>query len=201
MSLSSVILLLVGIVIGLGAIRVWDAFWSFRAQSLADYAAPTASAGASSLAEWFGGRFDAHGVIYDFSGRVRSRFTADIEGSFADGGGRLSERFVFAAGNVDHREWTITMDPDGRRFTATAPDVIGVGEGEIAGDAIRMTYRLMLPERAGGHVLDVVDWLYRLDDGAIVNRSEMRKFGVKAAELVAVFRPAAQPAALPAAAE
>jgi len=93
------------------------------------------------------------------------------------------------------------MNPDGRRFTATAPDVIGVGEGEIAGDAIRMTYRLMLPERAGGHVLDVVDWLYRLDDGAIVNRSEMRKFGVKAAELVAVFRPAARQAALPAAAE
>ena len=201
MSMSSILLLLAGIAVGLGATRVWDAVWSFRAQSLSDYAAVDGQSAAAALPDWFGGRFDAHGVIYDYSGRVRSRFTADIEGAFDGDGGRLSERFQFSGGHADTREWTIVADKNGRRFTATAPDVIGEAQGEVSGDAIRMTYRLRLAERAGGHVLDVVDWLYRTDDGAIVNRSEMRKFGFKAAELIAVFRPVAEEAALPVAAE
>ena len=66
--------------------------------------------------------------------------------------------------------------------------MVGTAEGVATGNAVRMTYRLQLPERAGGHVLDVVDWLYLMEDGSIVNRSEMRKFTVKAAELFAVFR-------------
>jgi hypothetical protein len=66
--------------------------------------------------------------------------------------------------------------------------VVGPAEGVVSGNAVRMTYRLQLPERAGGHVLDVVDWLYLMEDGTIVNRSDMRKFSIKAAELFAVFR-------------
>ena len=39
-------------------------------------------------------------------------------------------------------------------------------------------------------MLDVTDWLYLAQNGVIVNRSEMRKFGIKVAELVATMRPA-----------
>ena len=52
-----------------------------------------------------------------------------------------------------------------------------------------MRYKLRLAEDAGGHVLDVVDWLYLMENGTIVNRSQMRKFGIKVAELVASIRP------------
>ncbi|MCP4825901.1 MAG: DUF3833 domain-containing protein, partial [Shimia sp.] len=47
-----------------------------------------------------------------------------------------------------------------------------------------------LTEEAGGHVLDVTDWMYHTGDGVIINRSQMRKFGIKVAELVATMRPA-----------
>ena len=47
----------------------------------------------------------------------------------------------------------------------------------------------MLPKDSGGHTLDVTDWLYLAENGAILNRSEMRKFGIKVAELVATMRP------------
>jgi len=160
--------------------------WSFRAQRLQDYGE---AAEPLKIEEFLSGRYQAHGVIFDYTGRVKSRFEADIVGAFEDGEGVMSERFRYASGAEDRRRWTIQMAPDGRRFQAFADDVIGAGTGEILGGSVRMTYRLKLPERAGGHVLDVVDWLYRTPEGGIVNRSEMRKFGFKAAELFAVFTP------------
>ena len=70
-----------------------------------------------------------------------------------------------------------------------ANDIIGTARGRQAGSAARLTYRIRLPDSAGGHVLDVVDWMYLAPGGAIVNRSQFRKFGFKVAELVAVMRP------------
>lgn len=191
--MSALFYIVLGLAIAVGGLKTWDAIWSFRAQTLADYA----EADTPALKDVLGRTFQAEGVIYDFTGRVKSRFNARIVGAFDDAGGTLNEEFVYASGAVDRREWSIRFLPDGQGFTATAPDVIGEGEGKITGDAIRMTYRLQLPERAGGHVLNVVDWLYLLPDGSIVNRSEMRKFGFKAAELVATFRPVAAPAGAP----
>ncbi len=196
--MSSLVWIALGAVLALGASKLVDAFWSFRAQSLEDYAAAPSPGG---LADVLAGRFAAHGLIFDYSGRAKSRFTADIEGNFTANGGALKERFVYGSGAEDRREWTIHVAADGKRFNATAPDVVGEATGELRGDVIRMTYRLRLPERAGGHVLDVVDWLYLMPDGAIVNRSEMRKFGVLAAELMAVFTPVADAGERRAAAE
>jgi hypothetical protein len=178
-----------GFVLCVAAGFVWDQFWSFRAQSTGDYAAENP---AFDLREHLGGHHTAHGVIFDYSGRVNTRFRATIEGTFDADGGTLDERFVYEGlDTADTRQWQITFT-DPRRFTATADDVVGPAEGVLSGNAIRMTYRLRLPERAGGHVLDVVDWLYLMEDGTIVNRSDMRKFGVKAAELFAVFTPSGQ---------
>ena len=174
-----------GIIICLGLGFVWDHFWSFRAQRPANYAAETP---AFDLREVLSGNYVAHGAIFDYSGRANVRFTAQITGTFDETGGILAERFSYdGMGEEDTREWQIRFEgPD--RFTATAADVIGTAEGVVSGNAVRMTYRLQLPDRAGGHVLDVVDWLYLMEDGTLVNRSDMRKFSIKAAELFAVFR-------------
>jgi len=197
--MSAIAMFLLGVLVTLGGVRLWDAVWGFRAQKLDDYAIEATDASPPpDINALLGRRFEAHGLIFDYTGRARSRFFAEIEGAFDGADGTLKERFRYASGETDRREWTIRLGPDGRRFEATAPDVVGVAEGELKGDAIRMTYRLQLPERAGGHVLDVVDWLYLMNDGAVVNRSEMRKFGFKAAELIAVFQPVAASAALPA---
>jgi hypothetical protein len=57
------------------------------------------------------------------------------------------------------------------------------------GSAARLTYRIRLTEEAGGHVLSVTDWLYLMDNGTLMNRSQMRKFGITVAELIATIRP------------
>ena len=52
-----------------------------------------------------------------------------------------------------------------------------------------LRYRIVLPPEAGGYKLNTTDWMYLTADGAIMNKSEMRLFGVKVAELVATLRP------------
>ena len=183
--MSAIAYIILGAIIAIGGFWLWDQFWSFRAQSPNDYAAERP---AFDLQAALGGEYTAHGAIFDYTGRANVRFTATLTGTFDETGGTLAERFVYNGTNtIDTREWQISFTgPD--RFTATAADIIGPAEGVVSGNAVRMTYRLQLPERAGGHVLDVVDWLYLMEDGTIINRSDMRKFGFKAAELFAVFR-------------
>ena len=159
-------------------------FAGFRAQRPSDYAGS-------------GPRFDprihlsgpilCEGVIYGPGGRVSSRFVADMEGCWNDASGVLTERFRYDSGTVQNREWRLSLGPDGA-VRAEAEDVIGAGTGRADGPAMELRYRIRLPESAGGHVLDVVDWMYLMDNGTIINRSQFRKFGIKVAELVATMR-------------
>ncbi|MFC6686810.1 MULTISPECIES: DUF3833 domain-containing protein [Rhodobacterales] len=177
--------LFVLLALGLAAQRL---FFSFAAQSPARYAGTEP---AFDLRTHLGGMMISEGVIFGPTGAVTSRFVAEMNGAWEGATGRLSESFRYASGMTQERAWTITVH-EGGRFTATAPDIMGQAEGVVSGATARLTYRLRLPQAAGGHVLDVVDWMYLAPDGVILNRSQMRKFGVKVAELVATIRPAAE---------
>lgn len=161
-------------------------FTGFSAQRPADYADTTP---AFDIRSHMSGPLACEGVIYGPMGRVSARFIAKMQGEFGNGdAGTLAEHFTYATGAKQDRKWNLNFGSNGH-FTATADDVIGVASGEMMGSAVRMTYRIRLEPDAGGHVLSVTDWLYLMDNGVIMNRSEMRKFGVKVAELVATIRP------------
>ncbi|MDP2083776.1 MAG: DUF3833 domain-containing protein [Gemmobacter sp.] len=130
------------------------------------------------------------GVIYGPLGRVTSRFVADMNARWDGSTGVMTEDFRYDSGSIQHRIWTLKIGNDGR-IRATAPDVVGVGTGTMEGPALRLDYRIRLPEDAGGHVLAVTDWMYLMENGTIMNRSQFRKFGIKVAELVATMRPVA----------
>ena len=61
-------------------------------------------------------------------------------------------------------------------------------EGEQRGNAARMTYRLRIPRGEGEIVVSMEDWLYLMQDGTLINRTKMRKFGLPVGELVVAFR-------------
>ncbi|MGR3483799.1 MAG: DUF3833 family protein [Paracoccaceae bacterium] len=128
------------------------------------------------------------GVIYGPLGRVVSRFTADVDVAWDGNRGVMRERFVYDSGTRHERSWVLTVGSDGA-ITAQADDAAGAGQQ--AGSAVRMTYRIRLLPQAGGHLLDVTDWMYMTPSGVIVNRSQFRKFGFMVAELVATLRPRA----------
>jgi len=158
----------------------------FRAQRPQDYAG---KGPAMDPRKHLSGPILCEGVIYGPTGRVTSRFVADMHGTWAGDKCRLAEAFVYDSGVHQNRAWDLTLQADGS-LRAEAEDLVGTGIGHVAGNAVQMRYKIRLPKASGGHVLDVVDWMYLLPNGTIMNRSQFRKFGIKVAELVATMRPA-----------
>lgn len=168
------------------AVYVRSRHFSFRSQKPGDYV----DRGPEFLLnEHLSGDILSEGVIFGPDGRMTNSFVAQMSGKWDGESGVLSENFTYSNDRQQARAWHITLGKAGR-FTATADDIRGVAQGWISGSTVKMRYRIVLPKEAGGHVLDVTDWLYLTRDGAIINRSQMRKFGVTVAELVATMRPA-----------
>lgn len=167
------------------AIAVRSMFFSFGSQKPADYAN---SGPAFNLKEHLSGPILSEGLIYGPTGRVTNSFTAQMQGTWDGDTGTLTESFTYSNGQIQERKWFLTAGPD-NTFTATAEDIVGEAHGVVSGSSIMMRYDIILPERAGGHVLSVSDWLYMTESGVIINRSEMRKYGILVAELVATMRP------------
>jgi Protein of unknown function (DUF3833) len=180
-------LLLLILLIVLLCLYVPRYFIGFLAQKPADYAAMGPSFDPRVN---LGGKMISEGILYGPKGRVVTSFVAEMNGDWQGDHATLTENFRYDSGTVQTRKWVISMGEAGA-FTATADDILGLAHGQVSGSTLQMTYRLRLTPAAGGHVLDVVDWLYLTEDGTILNKSEMRKFGVKVAELVATIRPVA----------
>jgi len=166
------------------AVFIKERYLSFRAQKPDHYA----DGPLFDIRERFNGPIMCEGVIYGPTGRVSSRFVAEFEASWKGNVGTLKEKFHYDTGKVQDRVWTLTLGNDGR-IRAEAPDVVGTGSGEQKGSAVLLNYRIRLTKDAGGHALDVTDWMYLMANGSIMNRSQFRKFGIKVAELVATMRP------------
>jgi len=159
-------------------------FAGFGAQRPGDYAEAEPQL---DLREHLNGPIKCEGVIYGPLGRVASRFDADFEAEWQGNRGIMREHFRYDSGNRQDREWRLTLSNDGT-IRAEADDLVGAGHGQQTGAAARLSYRIRLPQEAGGHVLSVTDWMYLTPGGVIVNRSQFRKFGIKVAELVATMR-------------
>lgn len=158
-------------------------YFDFDAQLPADYA----EGEQFDLRTHLNGPISCEGVIYGPLGRVTTRFVGDFDAVWTGNSGVMKEHFRYSDGTEQHREWRLTLGNDGR-IRALADDVVGDGTGSQIGSAVQLKYRIRLPEESGGHVLDTTDWMYLAPNGAIVNRSQFRKFGIKVAELVATMR-------------
>lgn len=169
----------------IGLLVLHARYLAFSAQKPADYA--ESSGLQFDLRRDLNGEITCEGVIYGPTGRVTSRFVGDFKAEWTGNRGVMKERFEYDTGDVQYREWNLELGNDGQ-IKATAPDVVGAGEGVQSGPSVQLKYRIRLPEDAGGHVLDTIDWMYLAPNGTIVNRSQFRKFGIKVAELVATMR-------------
>jgi hypothetical protein len=183
---TSLLSALLGALIVIALLALRNRLASFQAQAPEDYAG---KGPAFDLRRHLAGPIQCEGVIFGPTGRVTSRFVADMEGTWNGATGTLAEVFRYDSGTVQHRAWTLALGAEGR-IVATAPDVVGQGTGRVAGPSVLLRYRIRLTPEAGGHVLDVTDWMYLMENGTIMNRSQFRKFGIKVAELVATMRPA-----------
>jgi len=136
---------------------------------------------------YFDGSVDAWGHFANRSGEVVKRFKVAIRGRVVDDALVLEEDFRYSDATTSRRVWTITRTDDGR-YRGTAADVVGEAQGEVSGNALHWTYVLALEVDGRTWHLDVDDWMYLHDDGVLLNKSVMRKFGVRVGEVILAFR-------------
>lgn len=180
----SIASLILGIFIALFLFWLANRLLGFQAQKPEDYS----SVGTPfDLREKLNGPMVCEGIIYGPTGRVATRFVADMHAEWNGDEGYMTEKFRYDTGGDLDREWNLKLTPNGE-IQATAPDIIGKGFGQQAGSGVHLKYKIKLPDSSGGHTLDTTDWMYLTENGTIMNRSQMRKYGIKVCELVATIR-------------
>ncbi len=135
------------------------------------------------LEDYFNGPIKAWGIVQDRSGNIVNRFDVDLVGRWEGNEGVLDEVFTYYdSGKTQKRKWEITKI-DELHYQGKAGDIIGTAAGTAHGNAIYWTYEMDVPVRDTSYRLKFDDWMWALHDGVVVNRSYLKKFGIKVAEL------------------
>ena len=134
------------------------------------------------IKEFFNGHIKGWGVAQDWRGRVVNRFDIDMVGKWEGDNGTLTEHFVYYDGKKQERIWTIKKLPDGT-YVGTAADIIDKADGRVNGAAVQWHYTMDLPVGDTTYRLKFDDWMWQMNDGVVINRSYLKKFGITVAEL------------------
>jgi hypothetical protein len=138
------------------------------------------------LPHFFTGHVQATGIFQKRSGEVAKRFKVDIDGHMQGANLILEERFVYSDGTRQQRTWTLVPTGNGG-WRGTAGDVIGVAEGQVAGNTLHWRYTLDLEVDGSRHAVQLDDWMFLMDENTLVNRSYMSKFGVEVGQISLFF--------------
>ena len=128
------------------------------------------------LEEYFNGPIKAWG------GTVKRRFDVDLVGEWNGDTGTLSEEFRYYDGEVQTRVWTITKVAE-NRYEGSAGDIKGKASGETKGNAVRWAYVMNLDVGNKTYAITFDDWMFLMNDGVLINKSYLKKFGFTVGEL------------------
>ena len=138
------------------------------------------------LKTYFNGELVAHGIFTDRSGKVARRFVVQMTGTWQGNQGTLDERFTYSDGKTERRVWKLT-DEGGGRWSGRADDVVGVAQGQAAGNALNWRYTLSLPVDDKVYEVQFDDWMYLMDERVMLNKAVMSKFGIRLGEVTLSF--------------
>lgn len=151
----------------------------FTKKYLNDYAANTPT---MRIEEYFNGPIQGWGIIQDRAGNVLRRFDVSMIGEWQGDKGILREQFKYDDGENQNRVWTIEKLSQ-NTYRGTAPDIIGEASGAVAGNAAQWNYTMDIPVDGKKYRIYFDDWMFLMNDGVLVNRSYLKKFGFTVAEL------------------
>lgn len=134
------------------------------------------------IKEYFNGPIKAWGIVQDWRGRVVERFDIEMVGKWQGDNGTLTEHFDYYSGKKQERVWTIKKLADGS-YEGTAGDIIDKATGKSSGSAVRWKYVMDLPVSDTTYRITFDDWMWVMNDGVLINRSYLKKFGITISEL------------------
>ncbi|MEQ9606031.1 MAG: DUF3833 domain-containing protein [Kiloniellaceae bacterium] len=138
------------------------------------------------IEEYFAGKTRAWGIFQDRFGTLRRQFVVDIDGSWDGETLTLVEDFVYDDGETEQRTWTIRKT-GAHGYEGRADGVIGMAEGESYGNVLNWRYRFALKVGDGTWNVHFDDWMFLQDDGVMINRAEVSKFGIALGEVTIAF--------------
>ena len=139
------------------------------------------------LLSWLEGRTLAEGVFEDRGGRVRRRFTVELNGTAEANALRLNERFIFDNGERQERTWVLTRGPD-RSFIGRAEDSVSEAHGRFDEGVAYLSSRLWLKVGKRKIAMHFDDAFYPAGAGLVLNRSTMSKWGIRLGQILIQFR-------------
>ncbi|QIA03594.1 MULTISPECIES: DUF3833 domain-containing protein [Pseudomonas] len=139
------------------------------------------------LHRFFNQPVKAWGMFQKRSGEVTKRFEVNIVSRREGNNLILDERFLYSDGTRQHRVWTLTPEGQGR-WSGRAGDVVGVAQGQVAGNTFHWRYRLNVPVDDSTYEMSMDDWMYLMDEDTLINRTSMSKFGVEVGQVTLFFR-------------
>lgn len=134
------------------------------------------------IKEYFNGPIKAWGIVQDWRGHVVTQFDIDMVGKWDGDTGTLTEKFTYYDGKKQERMWTIKKLPDGT-YEGTADDILDKATGATQGSAARWSYVMDLPVNDTTYNIRFDDWMWQMNDGVLINRSYLKKFGITVSEL------------------
>lgn len=138
------------------------------------------------IKHYFDGEIIAWGMVQDYSNKVSRRFCVEIVGTWQGNDGVLAETFYFNDGEVSYRNWKLSKKVDGS-YEGQAEDVVGTAIGKHQGFAFQFQYELSVVFEDETYQVTMDDWMYQLDEYRVMNKTSMRKLGVKVAEVTLFF--------------
>ena len=129
------------------------------------------------LEDYFDGKTKAWGMFHDRFGNLKRSFKVDITGTLDNDTLTLDEKFVYNDGEKESRIWNIKILGN-NKYSGTADDVIGEATGISSGNALNWKYKLNLKVKESTVAVDFDDWMFLQDDNILMNRAEVKKWGI-----------------------
>lgn len=138
------------------------------------------------IEDYFAGKTRAWGIFQDRFGTLRRQFVVDIDGSWDGETLTLVEDFVYDDGETEQRTWTIRKTGP-HSYEGRADGVIGVATGESYGNVLNWRYGFALKVGDSTWNVRFDDWMFLQDNGVMINRAEVTKFGIELGEVTIAF--------------
>ncbi len=129
------------------------------------------------LEDYFSGKVKAWGLFHDRFGNLKRTFEVDINGTLKSDLLILDEKFLYDDGEKEQRIWKIKLLGE-KQYSGTADDVVGEALGKASGNALNWTYKLNLKIKDSTIMVDFDDWMFLQDNKVLMNRAEVKKWGV-----------------------
>ena len=139
------------------------------------------------IEDYFAGKTRAWGIFQDRFGTLRRQFTVDIDGDWDGEILTLVEDFLYDDGQAERRTWRIRKTGE-HGYEGSADGVVGTALGRSYGNVLNWHYRFALKIGDSTWTATFDDWMFLQDDGMMINRAEVTKFGLQLGEVTIAFR-------------